>query len=378
MRKQISRSQIKNKLKINRQVQPEINLDLLVKTTACIELPHEEFPTPKWFENKSTSDVTIIIPIAEFNSATIKSIDLFPYKQKNSLNIFYLNYGKDDIAVNIIKSWDNRKLKRSIGRIFNVKHIGSILKSLIKEVKSEVVSFLQPESLPDNYWITDLAKSNNTCPLLLWRDKVFDECIYSAGVDWHNNKFVHIGRDLWKGTLMPTPHHISNLPSEYNKLNQHTLNDWNGLTIKKECMDLFDKNYNSLSAMLTDYTTKYEIAILNSSIITVCNPYVLCESTDLARYYNKWIVSGKLNGNKPKRILIKKLHTRIREAGIAACKLKNKDNIIIFFTNKPEELHVLPIDRIVTNEELVSNRTFQVYYDLDGQDSFDQTLGLID
>jgi hypothetical protein len=56
--------------------------------------------------------------------------------------------------------------------------------------------------------------------------------------------------------------------------------------------------------------------------------------------------------------------------------LKTKDTIIIFFTDKPEELQGVGVDRIVTDEALVSNRTFQVYYDLDSTDSFEEALGL--
>jgi hypothetical protein len=375
MRKSVTRSQPTKALKVDRKSQPDMGLDKLLSTPAAVDLPCQEYPTPTWFTHSGGCDISIIIPVTEFNAAVSKSIDMMPLRPKPNVAFHYL-VTSDESAVSILKAWEKRRSKKTIGRIFKVSHFGSNIRSVAAQIQSELTCFLHPESLPDQYWLTALMKQPNSAPLLVWRDKIFDQCVYSAGVDWHNNKFVHIGRDFWNGMLMPTPHDIRNLPSEYRLLNQHTLSDWNGLIIRTIELNNLDTSYESLGSMLIDYATSHNITINTESIVTVCKPYMLCDGLDLTRYYNKWIASGKLKGNRPQRILVKKTHDAIREAGEAASRLRSKNTLVIFFTDKPEELEGVSVDRIVTDEALVSNRTFHVYYDLDGSQSFEETLGL--
>lgn len=373
MRKQVTRTQPQKALKVDRKNQPDMGLDKLLSTPAAVDLPCQEYPTPTWFSHSGGCDVSVIIPVTEFNTAVVKSIDMMPYRPKPSVAFHYF-VSNDEIAIGILKTWEKRKIKKPIGRIYKTNHIGSNIRSVAPHIQSEVVSFLHPEALPDQYWL--IALKPNSSPLLVWRDRVFDQCVYSAGVDWHNNKFLHIGRDFWNGMLMPTPHDIRNLPSDYRSLHQHTLVDWNGLTISTSKLSELDTSYETLGGMLTDYSTEHEISIVTDSVVTVCKPYHICDGLDLTRYYNKWIASGRLSGRRPQRILIKKTNDRVREAAEVASRLKTRDNLVIFFTDKPEELIGVNIDRIVTDEALVSNRTFQVYYDLDNVESFEATLGL--
>lgn len=375
MRKQVTRSQPQKALKVDRKNQPDMSLDKLLNSPAAVDLPCQEYPTPAWFCHSGGCDISIIIPVPEFNPAVAKSIDMMPVRPKPSVSIYYL-VASDDIAVNVLKTWEKRKPKKPVGRIFKTDDFRSHIRSIAANIQSEMVSFLNSESLPDQYWIVELMNKPNSAPLLVWRDKVFDQCVYSAGVTWHNNKFVHIGRDFWNGMFMPTPHDIKKLPAEYRSLNQHKLVDWNGLTIYTHELDKLDSRYDTLGGMLSDYSTAHEITIVPEAVVTVCKPYRLCDGLDLTNYYNKWIASGKLTGNLPKRILVKKLETRVREAGEAAYKLKTKDTIVIFFTDKPEELEGIGLDRIITDETLISTRTFQVYYDLDNADSFEVSLGI--
>jgi hypothetical protein len=352
-----------------------MGLDKLLSTPAAVDLPCQEYPTPAWFTHSGGCDISVIVPVTEFNPAVSKSIDMTPVRPKPSVAVHYL-VTSDEVAIQVLKTWERRKPKKPVGRIFKITHFGSNIRSVASNVASELVSFLHPEALPDQYWLVALMKKQPSAPLLVWRDRVFDQCVYSAGVDWHNNKFVHIGREFWNGMLMPKPHDIRNLPGEYRSLSQHTLVDWNGLTLRTEDLNRLDTSYETVGGMLSDYTTNRDIAINPEAIVTVCKPYRLCDGIDLTRYYNKWIASGKLTGTRPKRILVKKLNDRVRLAGEAASRLKSKDTSVIFFTDKPEELEGVGLDRIVTDEALVSNRTFHVYYDLDAADSFEEALGL--
>jgi hypothetical protein len=350
-------------------------LDKLLGTPVAVDLPCQEYPTPTWFTHGDECDISVIVPVTEFNPAVSKAIDMTPVRPKPNVAIYYLVFS-DEAAVGILKTWEKRKLKNPVGRIFKINQFGSHIRSVLANIKSDLVSFLHPEALPDQYWLTALMQRPRSVPLLVWRDRVFDQCVYSAGVNWHNNKFVHIGREFWNGMLIPTPHDVRNLPKEYRSLNQHSLVDWNGLIVRTEDLSRLDTSYETVGGMLSDFTTGHDIIINPESIVTVCKPYRLCDGIDLTRYYNKWIASGKLTGRRPTRILVKKFNDRVRLAGEVAHRLQSKDRSIIFFTDKPEELEGIGLDRIVTDEALISNRTFQVYYDLDAADSFEEALGL--
>ena len=272
MRKPVTRSQPKKALKVDRRNQPDMGLDKLLSTPVAVDLPCQEYPTPAWFTHSGGCDISVIVPVTEFNTAVSKAIDMTPTRPKPSVAFHYL-VTNDEAAVNILKTWEKRKSKKPIGRIFKIGHFGFHIRSVASHVTSELVSFLHPEALPDQYWIVALMKQPNSAPLLVWRDRVFDQCVYSAGIDWHNNKFLHIGREFWNGMLMPTPHDIRNLPKEYRSLDQHTLVDWNGLTIRTDELNRMDTSYETVGGMLADYSTGHDITINLESIITVCSPY---------------------------------------------------------------------------------------------------------
>lgn len=368
-----------------------------------------EYPTPNWFRKSETEkvDVSVIVPLFKSKDVVkglIRSWDI----QNSGLNVEMIFVDDDcphDSKNMAITIWGLRRIElegKTVGNIYyNPSNLGFGMTCNVGAyyAKGEYLIFLNADTLVTKNWIKPVVELLEDPEvgivgnLQLKKGGPWDGTIDSAGSEWSwsAKSFLHIGRHTFNHKGLSKPFYPNNAPASIMRVGEREMVTGCCFGIRNELFKEiggFNPNYrigywedSELCMMVRE--KGYKIMFQPHSKIfhllghTGSGPHRFQEH-NRTYFMNKWINSGRLdNLVTSQRKHVPKLGTillRRREAhgdvllaaAVApALKKKHPDCRILFNTKCPEILAGNPfIDKIVEDSE-ISERSFQVYYNLD-------------
>lgn len=380
-----------------------ILLDTPVETSQ-IFIPYH---VPSWFENKEKADISIIIPMFKSESAIktlIESWDLI--NDGTKVEIIYV----DDCCPQnskdaVVSKWLERKdeLKgRSIGKIiYNPENqgFGTSCNIGARHASSDYLIFLNADTIVTPGWLRPIVRLMNKNEIGIIGNMQLKkingkDMIDSAGSewDWTHSSFLHIGRDSYNGKKISNPFSLNNCPKDLFQTQEREM-------VTGACLAIRKNLFNEIGGFNPNYRLAYwedsEICMmvkeLGYKIVYQPNSRIYhtgqhsnsgghkFNEHNKSYFINKWVNSGRIdkmikskrsNVVSVKNIVIqrKTAHGDVLIAASVAPALKNMypDCKITFSTMCPHVLEGNPyIDKIVTKEENINDKSFDLYYNLD-------------
>jgi GT2 family glycosyltransferase/ADP-heptose:LPS heptosyltransferase len=304
----------------------------------------------------------------------------------------------------VINCWKNRQgeLKHPIGKIvFNSQNKGYGLScnTGAEYAKGKYLVFLNADTRVTKGWLKPFVELlvdpqiGIVGNLQLKEGGIWDGYIDGAGSEWVWNKgtFEHIGRHSYQRQELSQPMKPEDAPSDLLKESEREMVTGCCFGISSELFRYvggYNPNYRigyweDAELSLTVRELGYKVLFTPRSVIYHKLSHTHSGGHPFATFnkqyfFNKWVNSGRIDALvKDKRqdypavreILIRRSAANgdvLVAAGVAsALKKKYKNVCILFLTDCPDVLKGHPyIDRVVSHEE-VSERMFQVFYDLD-------------
>jgi len=365
-----------------------------------------EYPTPEWFRKTEKADVSIIVPLFKSNDVVKGLIRSWDIKEDVNFELIFVDdscpNNSKDMATRI---WNVRKHEfegMKIGRIYyNPENLGFGMTCNVgaENATGDYLIFLNADTLVTKNWITPIVKLLKDPEvglvgnLQIKKGGPWDGTIDSAGSEWSwdARSFLHIGRHSYRNKGLGKPFYPDNAPKDLMEVGEREMVTGCCVGVRRELFQEiggFNPNYRigyweDSDLSLTVREKGYKVMYTPHSKIfhllghTGSGPHRFHEHNK--HYFaNKWIHSGRIDPlikSKRKRqpkvrsILIKRREARgdvlLATAVAAALKKKHPDCTILFNTKCPEVVKGNPhIDRIV-EDHYISERSFQVYYNLD-------------
>lgn len=383
------------------------NYKLLLETPAVSTQIAVAYPTPNWFEFKGKADVSIIIPIyksAEVLKDLIATWDLGNDNYKTEIILIddCCPQNSKDVAINL---WEERlgEKKQPIGRIYySPKNQGYATSCNIgaQHATGDYLIFLNADTITTQNWIRPMIRLLNKKEvgivgnLILKHGGEHHERIDSAGSEWswNDNCFHHVGRNIYKSQMISQPFALTNAPADLFNVQERDMVTGACLAIRKEVFERiggFNPNYQigywedsdlCMTVLEAGYKVLYQplSKIYHKGGHSGAGDHKYSEH-NRNYFINRWFNSGRMDSlvfnkrQKPtaeiRSILIKRegAYGDVLVAAAVAPALKKKfpNCKILFNTSCEEVLEGNPyIDKIVGTHEM-SERTFQLYYNLD-------------
>lgn len=388
---------------INKNAAPR----LLLEVPATSILNAVQYPTPPWFTQTEKVDVSVIVPLFKSKSVLkdlIDSWDLYNSGLKVEM-IFVDDCCPMDSKNAAIQLWTARKpqLKDPVGRVYHTpvnQGFGTSCNTGAYHAKGEYLIFLNADTIVTKDWIRPIVR-------LLKKDDIgivgnlqikkggqWTECIDGAGSEWHweDMTFHHIGRHVYKGKRIQRPFHPDNCPADILEgVSDREMVTGCCIGIRKKVFQElggFNPNYRigyweDSDLCLTAQEAGYRVVFTPFSKIW----HKLSHSNAGGHKYqehnrnyflNKWVASGRIDKfvtprktgtPEIKNILIKRETANgdvLAATGVAAALKKKHPGVKVWFnTGHPNMIADNPhIDGFISNHE-ISERRFQVYYNLD-------------
>ncbi len=395
-------SKAKRPLKEIRKVQ-SIDPKILLDTPSVSGRASIEYPTPSWFKTVEKADVSIIVPLYKSKDVLkdlIKSLDT----ENDGLKVEII-FVDDECPQNskdaIVKHWSLRKKNEICKIYYNPINLGFGMTCNIgaNHATGDYLIFLNADTLVTPHWIKpiiDLLKD----PLVgivgnlhIKKGGPWDGSIDSAGSEWSwsGMSFLHIGRHSYNQKVLPQPLCTHNAPKDILEISEREMVTGCCIGVRKNLFQEiggFNPNYRvgyweDSDLCLTVREKGYKIMFQPNSKIY----HILGHSNSGAHkfqnynrnfFFNKWVNTGRIDPlvlakresiPEVKAIL---LHRRgangdvlLASAIAPALKKKHPGCLIYFSTKCKEVLDGNPyIDRVIEDKD-VSERLFQVYYNLD-------------
>ena len=365
-----------------------------------------QYPTPDWFTFTGKADISIVVPL--FRSATVLKdlINSWDLNEMFKTEVIYV----DDACPShskeaVVSLWSERKaeLKKPIGRIYysstnqgfsTACNIGAYYAT------GDYLIFLNADTIVTKDWVRPIIR-------LLKKEDIgivgnmqlksggqHNGHIDSAGSQWSwkTNSFLHIGRDIYD-------HHIIRHPLRPDHCPQDILETQEREMVTGACVGIRKSLYEEIGGFNPNYRIGYwedaelSMVVREKGYKVMYQPsskiYHKCHHSGQGAhkyaehnynyFLNKWVNSGRIDSlvtakrpnpiNPIRKILLKRsiAHGDVLMAAAVAPALKKQypDVQILFTTDCPEVVEGNPyIDRIVKTNE-VSDRIFQIYYNLD-------------
>ena len=279
------------------------------------------FPTPEWFHNSKTVDVSIIVPCYKSHIVLDALIKSFPLKNEISWEIIFV----DDACPFkshkfIINYWEKRKanLEDGIGKILvnkTNKGYGQSCNLGAKHASGKYLIFLNADTVVTNKWIEPIIKllENDKIGIvgnLQIKDSGKRNVIDSCGSEWcsRTQSFVHIGRNIYKRKYIPRPFTLENIPADIFATAEREMVTGCCFGIRKELFNYiggFNPNYHigyweDADICLTVRELDYKIYFTPESKIfhkvshtkSGGHAYSLHNKN---YFHNKWVKSYRLN-----------------------------------------------------------------------------------
>lgn len=381
------------------------NPDILIETPTNGVGNSLEYPTPDWFRSTEKVNVSVIVPMYKSHEVIGDLVESWCLDHELSWEIIFVD---DNCPINskevVIQSWLRRKheLRGPVGRIiFNTvnRGYGPSCNVGAEHATGDYLIFLNADTMVTPHWIEPIVNILRrkyigiVGNLQIKKGGMWDGYIDSAGSEWSWQRecFDHIGRHSYHHDVLPVPMKPEMAPSDVLGEGSREMVTGCCFGIRKELFRYiggFNVNYRigywedaDLSLFIRELG--YKVMFTDKSIIyhklghtqSGVHPFVRFNKQ---YFYNRWVVSGRIDslvGDKrteipPVRsILLRRSGANgdvLVAAGVAAAlKKKYKGCNILFQTDCPIILLGHPyIDRVLSQEQ-ISERQFQLFYDLD-------------
>ena len=364
------------------------------------------YPTPEWFQSTEKADVSVIIPLYKSQDVVKGLIRSWDLKSDIKVEMIFVD---DCCPANskdmVTKIWNVRKHElgdRKIGKIiYNPSNLGFGMTCNVgaEAATGDYLIFLNADTIVTKDWIAPIIELLDDSDvgivgnLQIKKGGPWDGTIDSAGSEWswEARSFLHIGRHSYEHKGISKPFYPDKAPKKMLTIGEREMVTGCCFGIRKNLFRSiggFNPNYRigyweDSEICLTVREKGYKILFTPHSKIfhllghTGSGPH---RFQDHNRNYfaNKWIKSGRIDPlvtskrkkiPKVRTILLKRKEARgdvlLATAVAPALKKKYPGCSILFNTGCPEMVEGNPyIDRIVTDKD-VSERSFQIYYNLD-------------
>lgn len=384
------------------QVKPDPTLLLSVPVTGTkVAL---EYPTPDWFRSINKVDVSVIVPLYKSDKVVADLIASWPLEgQLKWEAIFVDDKCPNNSKETVLKSWAARKsqLQHPVGKLIvntENKGFGLTCNAGAEFATGDHLIFLNADTILTPQWIEPMIKLFDDKKvgivgnLQIKEGGTWDGTIDGAGSEWiwNSGSFVHIGRHSYQRKEIPVPYKPSQAPKDILMVSERDMVTGCCITVPKKIFNYlggFNPNYRigywedselCLSIKELGYKVMFtpESKIFHKLSHSESGNHSF-QNFNRQYFFNKWVNSGRIDDlvtdkrrSKPeiRNVLLKRsgAHGDVLLAAAVAPALKKKHNCnILFVTDCPEVLKGNPyVDRILTHSQ-ISERQFQVYYDLD-------------
>lgn len=403
--KLIHNQPVNRPIKSKRLTAPFKKPKLLLDVPAASSQLYAPYKTPSWFESKDKAEISVIVPM--FKSAyeiknLIASWDLTNDGTKTEI-IFVDDCCPQNSKDAVLSKWLERKeeIKSPIGKIiYSPENQGFGTSCNIGAMNStgDYLIFLNADTQVTPGWIRPLIRQ-------LKKDEVGivgnmqlknvngKDIIDSAGSEWNwsGSSFMHIGRDVYNGTRLNSPFSLYNCPKDIFETQEREMVTGACLAIRKSLFQEiggFNPNYRiayweDSEICMTVREMGYKVIYQPNSRIYHFGQHTKSGGHKFNEhnknyFMNKWTNSGRIDKlvkdkrsvmPEVKSIVIRRqaAHGDVLVAAAIAPALKKMypGCKIMFSTNCPNVLDGNPyIDKIVKDIDL-SERSFNLYYNLD-------------
>jgi GT2 family glycosyltransferase len=378
--------------------------DILLKVPMNTGKISVEYPTPSWFTSTEKADVSIIIPMYKSHNVLGDLLASWSFNHDLKWEIIFV----DDHCPNnskevVLQQWQrHHQLRGPVGRIiFNMenKGYGSTCNTGAEHATGDYLIFLNADTKVTPGWIEPIVnllrckEIGLVGNLQLKEGGMWDGYIDSAGSEWNwqQASFDHIGRHSYCNKILPEPMKPELAPIDVMYDGTREMVTGCCFGVRRDLFRYvggFNVNYRigywedaELSLFIRELG--YKIVFTNKSVIYHKLGHTQSGAHSFAQFnkvyfQNRWVNSGRIDSLvKDKRKIIPEVRSILLRrsgangdvlvaAGVAsALKNKHKNCQVLFQTDCPEILHRHPyIDRVITHEP-ISERQFQVFYDLD-------------
>lgn len=381
-----------------RSSQPNLLLEVPVVSVQFASL----YPTPDWFTYKDKAEISVIVPMYKSAAVIKDQIDAWP--MESGVEILYVD---DACPANskemVLSTWLARKQLTPVGRIYsNSQNQGFATACNIGayHATGDFLIFLNADTLVTPGWIRPIIR-------LLRRNDVgivgnlqvkkggqWDGYIDSAGSEWNwsDQSFLHIGRHTSQHKRLRYPIHPDQSSPYLLESKEREMVTGCCIGIRKSLYQEiggFNPNYRigyweDADLCLTVREKGYKVMYQPNSKIYHQGSHTNSGSHKYADhnsnyFMNKWVNSGRIDPlvstprispmTEVRSILLKRsvAHGDVLVAAAVAPALKKRypNCKIIFNTSCPEVLEGNPYIEKVVDERRVSERSFQIYYNLD-------------
>lgn len=404
--------------KINRVLKDNLdNRGLLLEIPNVTTQHTTLYPVPSWFETSSKADVSIIVPL--YKSTSVLKDLIASWDLDESLRveaIFVDDACPHSSKKHLINMWGFRRkeLTRPVGKVlYNPVNQGFGVSCNLgaQYATGEHLIFLNADIVLTKGWLRPLVRMLRkpdigvVGPLILKHGGIWKDTIDSAGSQWDWDTFKHIGKEVYNHTLIKRPFNLDNLPADILQPQEREMMTGACLGIRKELFDKiggFNPNYRigyweDSDLCMTVREKGYKIMYQPSSKIYHKGGHSQSGGHKYARhnvnyFRNKWVNSGRIDPlvDAPRKepmknvgnILLKRQSAAgdvLMAAAVApALKKKYPHCKIMFNTNSREVVENNPyIDKVIDAYE-VSERTFEIFYNLDMAYEFRPTANMLE
>jgi len=392
-------------VKAQRYAAPYKKPKLLLETPVVTSQLYAVYRTPSWFENTEKAEVSVIVPLYKSASVVrdlIKSWDI----QNDGIRVEVI-YVDDCCPHNskdaVIAQWITRKdeLSKPVGKILyspENQGFGVACNIGARNATGDYLIFLNADTLVTPGWIRPIIRQLKKEDVgivgnLQLKKKGDREIIDSGGSEWSwaDSSFLHIGRDCYDGKRLQNSFYSNNCPKDLFELGEREM-------VTGACFGIRRSLFNEIGGFNPNYRIAYwedsEICMVlrekGYKILYQPNSRIYHQGQhsnsgghrfhehNRSYFLNKWVNSGRIDRLVKDRrdyppevrsIVIRRqaAHGDVLVAAAVTPALKKMypQAKIMFSTLCPEVLEGNPyIDKVIDEREL-SERSFQLYYNLD-------------
>lgn len=408
----VSRSKNTNPRHRPLQVNPMLKVvqqkKLLIETPNAAFRNSIEYPTPTWFRFDEKADVSVIVPLYKSESVIVDLINSWTVDHDNlKVEVIFVDDNCPKKSRDfVVKAWEKKStlLKdRRLGRIiYNTQNLGygGACNTGAEYATGDYLIFLNADTRVTANWITPLVKAISDPTIGIVGNLQLKDggdlhgTIDSAGSEWRweSGYFSHIARHTYKDKNLVGPFSPLNAPEDIMRFGERDM-------VTGCCFGIRAELFRSIGGFNPNYRIGYwedsEIcmAVKEKGYRVVFDPASVIyhklghtnsgnhqfQTFNYEFFANKWVKTGRIDPliHNPRKtlpvvgtILIQRLgaHGDVLTAASVCPALKKKHPgcKIIFLTQVPNVLEGNPyINRVISRQEQISERSFDVFYNLD-------------
>jgi GT2 family glycosyltransferase len=300
----------------------------------------KKIAVPDWFINKKQVDVSIIVPLYRSSAEIRDQISNWHFDKKYKSEIIYINDAcPEESCKHVIQEWSKQK-PTSVGKLlFNETNqgYGFSCNKGANVALGKYLIFLNADCVTTSGWISGLIdplqdkKIGIVGNLQLKNKNIIDSC--GSSWSWQTNDFRHIGRSIYKGSLLKTPYTFENCPKDLLQIQERDMVTGCCFSIRSDLFyDLngFDLNYKigyweDADLCLRVKTDGYKIIYQPNSIVYHSGNHSGAvhhahKQKNRIFFIKRWIETQRIDGLiKNKRPSIKKKQKPSMVGCIIAC-----------------------------------------------------------